>query len=192
MDLIPPALIVARYFADEQVRVDDLHAEAEAAARAIGEHVEEHSGEEGALAGAMEDEKISKTLATARLREVKREDKPDPDEVEALERLIQLYADEKSAKVAANEARADLDQNTLEKYGDLTGADAKELVLDDKWAATVRDRIADEANALTLALVARIQQLGERYAETVGVLDAELEELEAKVAGHLAEMGVAE
>ena len=189
MDLIPPALIVAHYFADEQVKVDELHAEAEAAARAVEEHVEENSGEEAALSGAMEGEKISKALATARLREVKREEKPDPDEVAALERLIQLYADEKAAKGAATEVQAELDQNTLEKYGDLTEADVKELVLDDKWAATIRDRIADEANSLTLARVARIQRLGERYAETVGSLDAELKKLDAKVSDHLFEMG---
>lgn len=51
-------------------------------------------------------------------------------------------------------------------------------------------RVAGEVEALTLDLVARIQQLGERYATTVGDLDAELESLEAKVAGHLAAMGV--
>ena len=47
-----------------------------------------------------------------------------------------------------------------------------------------------EVNSLTLALVVRIEELGERYAETVGALDAELERLEATVAGHLADMGV--
>jgi type I restriction enzyme M protein len=190
VDLIPPAVIVARYFADEQMRVDDLHTEAEAAAQAIDEHVEEHGGEEGALAGAMEDEKINKALATARLREIKREDESDPDEVAALERLIQLYADEKAAKDAAKEAQAKLDQNTLGKYGDLTEADVKRLVLDDKWAATTRDRIADEASSLTLTLVARIQQLGDRYVQTLAALNTELASLESKVEAHLASMGI--
>ena len=63
-------------------------------------------------------------------------------------------------------------------------------MLDDKWGATICDRVASEVNALTLALVARIQELGERYAETVAVLDAELERLGAKVAIHLANMGL--
>ena len=48
-------------------------------------------------------------------------------------------------------------------------------MLDDKWHATVTGRIAGEVNALTLALVAASSELGERYAETVGELDAELE-----------------
>jgi type I restriction enzyme M protein len=79
---------------------------------------------------------------------------------------------------------------TLRKYGDLTGDEVKSIVLDDKWHAAIATKIDGEVNALTLTLVARVQQLGERYAETVGDLDANLEELEAKVAGHLAAMGV--
>ncbi len=46
MDLIPPALIVARYFADEQAQVDELDAAAEEATRAVEEYVEEHAVEE--------------------------------------------------------------------------------------------------------------------------------------------------
>jgi type I restriction enzyme M protein len=190
MDLVPPDLIVARYFADAQVRVEDLNAKAEAAAQAVGEYVEEHSGNEGPLADSMDDEKISKTLAATRLREAKREAEADPDEVEALERLIQLYADEAEAKKAAKEAQSALDEDTLNKYGDFTEEDVQELVLDDKWAATIRDRIAGEADSLTLAFVGRIQGLGARYADTLESLSSELRELERKVASHLHEIGI--
>lgn len=190
MDLIPPALMVVRYFADEKTRVDDLHAAAEAATQAVAEYVEENSGEDGPLADAMDDDKITKALVTTRLREARREGEADPDEIAALEHLVQLYAAEAAAKKAAKEARAALDHDTLTKYGDLTETDVQQLVLDDKWAASVRDRIANVVNSLTLALVARIQHLGKRYAETVGTLDAELENLEAKVMAHLADMGI--
>lgn len=189
MDLIPPALIVARYFADEQVRVDDLDAEAEAAAQAVEEHVEEHGEDEGVLVGAMEGEKISKALATARLREIKREEKPDHDEVAALERLIQLYANEKAAKGAAKEAQAELDQNTLEKYGDLTEADVKELVLDDKWKSMVSDRVSDAIVTLVLSLAARLRDLGNRYEDTLGDLEDRLQQLNELVTDHLSSMG---
>ena len=66
----------------------------------------------------------------------------------------------------------------------------KVLVLDDKWRATIARRIAGELNALTLALVGRIRQLGERYADTLEVLDAELARLDSRVAAHLVDMGV--
>ena len=63
-------------------------------------------------------------------------------------------------------------------------------MLDNKWQGTVSSRIADEVDALTFALVDRIQALGERYAETVEEIESGLATLEAKVASHLADMGV--
>ena len=189
MDLIPPALVVARYFANEQSKVDALHAAAEEASRAVEEYIEEHAVEDGLLAEAMDDDKISKALASTRLK-VARHEGADPEELKALQHLIKLYNEESVAKKAAKEAQAALDLATLKKYGNLTEPEIKQLVLDDKWRATVTSRVASEAESLTLALVSRIQQLGERYAETVVGLDAELQRLEAKVAMHLAQMGV--
>ena len=39
-DLVPPSLIVARYLADEQTKIDDLNAQVEEAAGAVEEYVE--------------------------------------------------------------------------------------------------------------------------------------------------------
>jgi len=189
MDLIPPALVVARYFADEQAEVDTLSAAAEEASRAVEEYIEEHAIEDGLLADAMDDGKITKALASTRLKMAQHE-RADPEEIKALKHLIKLYNDEAIAKKAAKEAQAALDLATLQKYGDLTLPEIKQLVLDDKWHTTIANRIAGVVSSLTLALVARIQELGERYAETISALDAELEKLEAKVATQLAEMGV--
>lgn len=189
MDLIPPALVVARYFADEQAEVDTLSVAAEEVSRTVEEYVEEHAVEDGLLAEAMDDGKISKALASTRLKKARHEG-TDPEEIKALQHLIKLYNDEAVAKKAAKEARAALDLATLKKYGDLTLPEIKQLVLDDKWHATVTSRVVSEAESLTLALVGRIKELGERYAETVEQLTASLADIEAKVAGHLAAMGV--
>lgn len=189
MDLLPPDLIVARYFIDEQIRLIELDAKAAEATRTIDEYTEEHGVEEGLLAEAIDDDKVTKALATARLKEAKREG-TDPEEVEALEHLLKLYGEESIAKKAAKESRAALDLAALKKYGELSEADIKQLVLEDKWHTAVGSRVTLEVNALTLALVARIRQLGERYAESVESLDADLNKLEAAVATHLADMGV--
>ncbi|MGW0019932.1 type I restriction-modification system subunit M [Rhodococcus sp. NPDC003382] len=188
MDLIPPTLIVARFFADEQAEIDELAAAAEEATRAVEEYIEEHAVEDGLLADAVDDDKISKALVATRLKAIKAGG--DPDEIKALQHATKLYNTEAAAKKALKDAKGELDLATLKKYGDLTEDDIKTLVLDDKWYATVVRRVAGEVEALTLDLVARIQQLGKRYAETVSELDAELEEIEAKVAGHLDAMGV--
>jgi type I restriction enzyme M protein len=189
MDLIPPRLIVARYFADQQAEISQLTTKAEAATRVVEEYTEEHAVEEGLLFAAMDDDKISRALAAKRLKEAKQEG-TDPDEVKALQHLIALYDAEAATKKAVRDAQASLDEATLKQYGNLAEADIQSLVLDHKWGATVNDRILGEANALAYALVARIRQLGERYAETVGALNDELDALEAKVACHLVAMGL--
>lgn len=187
MDLIPPALIVARYLSEQQAKVDALIIAAEDTARAIEEYMEEHAVEDGRLADAVEDEKITKSLIATRLKAIKRGG--DPDEIRALQHAITLYSAEAAAKNVAKNAQADLDVATLKKYGALTVDDIKTLVLGAKWRAMVVGRVAREAEGLTLNLVARIQELGERYATTVESLDTALNQLESEVAKHLAAMG---
>ncbi|MFJ9781038.1 N-6 DNA methylase [Amycolatopsis sp. NPDC101161] len=189
MDLIPPDLIVARYFADEQDELDELVATAEEASRAVEEYVEQHAVEDGLLAEAMYDGKLNKVLATGRLQAARYEGL-DRDEVEALQRLIRLYNTEAVAKRAVKDAQVALNTAALNKYGSLTEDETKVLVLDDKWYGTVAKRISGEVNSLTLALVARIQELGDRYVNTVGALETDMAKTGRKVRRHLAAMGV--
>jgi type I restriction enzyme M protein len=189
MDLIPPALIVARYFATEQAEAERLAAQAEEASRALEEYVEEHAVEDGLLAEAMEGDRISKVLAAKRLK-VAQHEGTEPDEIKALKRLIELYNAEAVAKREAKEAQETLDIATLAQYGKLSEADVQKLVLDDKWLAAMGKAISGEVSSLTLGLVARIRELGERYGETVEDLAAELAALDSKLSGHLSTMGV--
>ncbi|MDQ3724673.1 MAG: type I restriction-modification system subunit M [Actinomycetota bacterium] len=189
MDLVPPEFVVARYLADEQAEVDELQTKFEAATQRLEEYVTEHSGDEGLLADAVSDKgKLTQKAVNAGLKNAKAAG--DEETIECFEAALKLLKAEAAAKKAAKEAQAALDRATLEKYGELTEAEVRELVLDDKWAETIRGRIADEVNSLTLTLVARIEQLGERYAETAGALTSELERLQARVSDHLVEMGI--
>jgi len=189
MDLIPPALIVARYFAGDQAHVDELNAKTEAATQLVVEYVEEHGGDEGLLSDAVNDKgKLTQAAVKETLKEARSAD--DEETLNCAQTALELLRAEAAAKKSAKEAQTALDEATLKKYGDLTETDVKTLVLDDKWAATLRDRIGAEVTGLTLSLVQRIKQLGERYVETIGDLDAELERLEAKVTGHLTAMGI--
>ncbi|MFJ3214710.1 type I restriction-modification system subunit M [Kitasatospora sp. NPDC086801] len=189
MDLIPPALVIARYFAEEQAAVDVLNAAAEGMARAVEEYIEEHSVEDGLLAEAIDDNgKVTLKSASACLELAM--SRRDLETTEAANHILRLLRKEASAKKAARDARIALNWTALEKYDDLAEPDIKQLVLDDKWRSAITTRTANEVNSLTLYLVDRIQELGERYAETVGNLDAQLAKLESHVAQHLASMGV--
>jgi type I restriction enzyme M protein len=189
MDLLPPALILARYFADQQAQVDELAAKLEIASAAVIEHAEEHGVDEALLSDATNDKgAYTKQLLTAAIKAAK--EAGDDETLACADEALKLLNAEAAAKSAAKDAQAKLDLATLSKYGDLTENDIRTLVLDDKWKAVVLRRVADEVEALTLDLIARIQQLGERYATTVNDLDVELAKLEAKVAASLAAMGV--
>lgn len=191
MDLVPPALIVVRYFADEQAKVDELNAELEAASTAVTEHAEEHGVDETLLADATNDKgAYTKQLLTAAIKAAKATH--DEEALGCASDALKLFNAEAAAKKTAKDAQAELDLATLKKYGDLTEDDVLCLVLDDKWRATMVMRVAVEAEALTLALVSRVQQLGTRYDKTVSALKDELESLEARVTSHLEEMGAAQ
>lgn len=187
MDLIPPALIVARYFAEEQTKLDAIAATVEEAGRAVEEYLEENAVEEGLLAEAMDDDKLSKALATTRLRVAKRE-KSDQDEIKALEHLIGLYNAEAAGKRLVKTMQDQLDTATLKKYGDLTDDDVKSLVLDGKLLDELHARLEAEVLDLIRSLVGRIQALGDRYGRTLGDLQARVDDLSEVVARHLADL----
>lgn len=189
MDLIPPNLIVARYFADAQSKLDALKSHVDDATRQVEEYTEEHAIEEGLLADAMDDGKITKALAAARLKDAKRED-ADKEEIRALNHLVSLYNREASAKKMVKDTQFRLDTAALAQYGKLSDDDVKLLVLEDKWGTAITHGITSEIINLTLILVARIKELGQRYDETVDDLDSELDALTAKVSQHLADMGI--
>ena len=71
MDLIPPSLIIARYFAAEQDAIEILEAKQAAAVQALEEFVEEHTGKEGALIGLEGKQGISNKSVIERVMEHK-------------------------------------------------------------------------------------------------------------------------
>lgn len=191
MDLLPPELIVARYFAKEKVELDALDATVAAASRAIEEYVEDHAVEEGLLFDATDDDGVvTNKAATDRLKTARAES-ADVDEIEALVHVAGLFKAEAVAKKAAKDARVLLEQRTFKQYVRLDTADIQSLVIDDKWGGRVVAGVQAERAALIQKFVRRLNVIGSRYEETVSNLEAEVEALSAKVAAHLAAMGVA-
>ena len=92
MDLIPPALVVTRYFAAEQAVMDELQRRREGAASELEEFVEEHTGEGALLEGILNDRgKVTKGTVQSRLNAVQDEDDPESDEERnALARCLAL------------------------------------------------------------------------------------------------------
>lgn len=189
-DLVPPTLIVARYFAQEQAAIDGLQVALDTATRELGEFIEDNGGDDGLLADVTNDKgKITKSSAKERLKTIRNE--PDSEEeIEALERCIELFDAEAEATQALNRAQVEMDETVLAQYTHLSAIEIKELVVEDKWFATVRASIDKQVQQLTERLALRLKELAERYARPLPALEREVEILRAKVDGHLTRMGL--
>ena len=190
MDLVPPALIVARYFASEHDAIEALRARQEAAGRELEEFVEEHTGEDGLLEDAANDQgKVTRVSVKARLRSVRNE--PDAEEERtALTRCLALLEAESRAGKGVKEAQNVLDEQVLARYATLTETEIKTLVVEDQWLKNIRAAIEGEVQRLTQQLARRVKELEERYARPLPELEREVEAFGDKVAGHLKRMGV--
>lgn len=185
-ELIPPSLIVARYFAEQQAQVDTLQAKQDEATQTLESYLEEHGAEDGLLVEAINDkDKITKASVAARAKLA-----TDADEVKALKQATKLFNAEAAAKKAVKEAQEVLDLNVFNQYPKLTIEEIKTLIVDDKWLATLQANIIAEIERVTQQMANRVKQLEERYSTPLPTLTKSVDDLSDKVAGHLKAMGL--
>jgi type I restriction enzyme M protein len=190
-DLIPAALLVARYFGAEQAAIDALESELGALEQQLDEIREEHGVEDGLLEEVVDEKgKISKKAVAARLKEIGR----DPDYAEerkALENYAALLDNQADAKSRLKAGQEALEARVAAKYGKLTEAEIKTLVVHDKWLATLAADVQSELDRVSQALTGRIHQLADRYSTPLPQLTEDVKTLAARVDGHLRKMGAA-
>ncbi len=186
-DLIPKALIVARYFAKEQAAIDQLTAEVESATARLTELEEEHGGEDGAFADL---DKVNKANVAARLKEIQG-DEDAKDEAAVLTGWLELNSEESDLKKRLKEAEPALDAQAYARYPKLTESEIKTLVVDDKWLAALDVAIHGEMDRVSQQLTQRVKELAERYETPLPQLTCRVAELEARVSRHLERMGFA-
>ena len=184
-DLVPKELLVRRFIADDLEMIEGLRADLEESSSRLAELEEENGGEEGYYA---ELEKLNKAFVSARIKEIHR-DPEAADELTALREWLLISDDELKTKRALKAAEADLDDQAYGRYDSLTDTEVRELVVQGKWLASLEQAVAAEVERVSQALTSRLKQLGERYGEALPVISSRVEELEARVAGHLERMG---
>jgi type I restriction enzyme M protein len=189
VELIPMGLLICRYFAAEKKALEALESEAAAVAQATEELVEEHGGEDCLLAEAKNDkDKVTKASAAARLKHIN----ADKDAVEERKVLAEFLAMvEKGSEISAKSVAAQetVTGKVVARYGKLTDADVKVLVVDDKWLAAVEAAVQGELDRVSHTLTGRVRELGERYATALPTLSAEIALLTSRVDEHLRKMG---
>jgi type I restriction enzyme M protein len=184
-DLIPKALMVARYFDKEQAAIDHLAADLVGVVARLTEMEEEHGGEDGAFADF---ETVNKASVTTRLKEIS-EDKNAKDEIAVLNGWLTLNGEEADLRKRLKGAEAALDGQAYAKYPEITEVEIKALVVDDKWLAELDSAIHGEIARVSQQLTQRVKELAERYEVPLPQMVSRAAELEAKVNWHLERMG---
>ncbi|MFI3277164.1 type I restriction-modification system subunit M, partial [Vibrio sp.] len=186
VELIPPSLIVARYFDDKQTAIDELQAKQDAVTQALESYLEEQGAEEGLLVEAINDkDKITKASVAARTKLA-----TDSEELAALKQATKLFNADATAKKAVKTAQEALDLAVFGQYPKLSIEEIKTLIVDDKWLATLQANIVAEIERVTQQMANRVKQLEERYSAPLPTLTNSVDELSDKVAGHLKAMGL--
>jgi type I restriction enzyme M protein len=189
-ELIPPALVIARYFPKEQASIETLEAQLDALVQQMEEMAEEHGGEGGLLEDARNDkDKLTKASVAARLKEIGKTDPDTADERQALQAYLALTDHEGDTAAQLTTAQDALIAQVAARYGQLTEAEIQTLVVDDKWLATLAAAVQGELDRVAQTLTGRIRQLAERYATPLPQLTGEVATLAARVDAHLQKMG---
>ncbi|MFQ3243904.1 MAG: type I restriction enzyme M protein [Arenicella sp.] len=185
-EVIPPALIVKRFFAEQQAQLDIQQTTVDTSTQALEAFIEEHAIEGGLLEEATNDsDKVNKASVAARLKAA-----TDQQEIDALKQAKGLLEAEAAHKKTVKDTQAALDKKVLAQYPKLTEEEIKTLIVEDKWLATLQANIIAEIERVTQQLANRVKTLEERYAEPLPALTQSVAVLSANVDAHLKKMGL--
>jgi type I restriction enzyme M protein len=136
-------------------------------------------------------EKAAKSIKKdfTKVKWVKGVDDDNFKELDVLYEYLLLFDNEKAATDKIKNAVAELDTKVIERYKTLTVDEIKQLVVDDKWMASVEKAIKTEMERISQALTARIKELAERYEITMPQQTKAVADFECKVNTHLQKMG---
>lgn len=162
-DLLPVDVVVGVTFVGERDRLSQLKSE-----------LEEVSAEIATL-----DEKLA---------DEESEEEIDEDVLKSERKKLEQKA--KALKKSIKEANEDLIRKLVKAYAEMEEGHIKNYVIDHKWAPALMTRFTDELKRVKAAIVADVQSLANRYVVTLPEAEKTVEGLSAKVARHLAAMGI--
>ncbi|OJV91796.1 MAG: type I restriction-modification system subunit M [Bacteroidia bacterium 44-10] len=180
-DLLPVDCVVEKYFSTEKEKITFLGEKTLNAEANLNELIEEYSDSYLDVAN-FNDGKLNKGNVQKRLKTV------DKEEAEILQEYINRSNIIVNYKKQLKEENTELLNQVLKRYTSLTEDEIKELVTN-KWLVAFGNRLVAEVQQVSQLLNSRLQNLEERYEQTLPEINKEVEILEAKVMQHLEKMG---
>lgn len=110
-------------------------------------------------------------------------------EIQVLKKYGKLKEDIADGKRVQKVLKYELLTQLEAKYKALTEDETKTLVVENKWMATLAERLNNEMLRISQQLSTRVSELAERYDQTLAAIDGDIVALEEKVKKHLSIMG---
>ena len=184
-DLLPVSIVVDEYFAEKRdviAAAEELLAQNEAQlTELVEEQAENYLDEDNFPDSKMTDANVKKRIKAL-------DKKTDAEEIDVLQKYLDLKGDISLNKKLIKERKYDLLTALVVKYANLSEEEIKQLVIEKKWFASLALRLDGEMQRISQQLTSKISALAERYAQTLPEIDDEISGLEAKVAAHLKQM----
>lgn len=123
-----------------------------------------------------------------KLADEESEEEIDEEGLKATRKALEYSV--KQFKKAIKDETEKLTAKIVKYYADLDEKAIKRHVIGDKWTTTLESRFAAELARVKAKIVADVKSLAARYAVTLPDAERAVDELSAKVARHLAAMGI--
>ena len=185
-DLLPVTIVINEYFAEKRdliTAAEELLAQNESSlTELIEEQTDNYLDEDNFI-----DSKLSDTNVKKRIKALDKN--ADAEEISILQKYLDLRSDISLNKKLIKERKYDLLTALIVKYANLSADEIKKLVIEKKWFASLDKRLTDEMQRISQQLTSKVSELAERYSQTLPEIDAEINDLEERVASHLKQMG---
>ena len=177
--LIPVKLIEKLYFSDLCDRLDCLKTEQDNLSSDMEQILDDQSGNEDYQING----EFDKTAFLDAVKKVK------SGGADYLLKYAKLLKSETDVKKEIKKIESELENKIIDKYANLTAEEAKNIVVKSKWFATLGCNLDDLIERIKTNLTSSVQQMSDRYAETLPDIESNVDELEKRVKQHLKDMG---
>lgn len=178
-ELLPKQIIINKYFNEEQSKIDDKSNELNSLISEFESLVEENTGDENLF---KDDEKVNEKL----LKELRKES--NDDELTILEKLLKNLIVQKDVKKEIKALQELLNDKVISKYDSLEVDECKNIIVYDKWFASVEEKFSNCINNIISNLSSSIVKLEEEYEYTLEDINEQINIKEQELSSLLKEL----